>query len=75
MAKKKNGSEPDDLITLTEAAELRGYAGVSAISRLIERNRLRVFERYGKRLVSRAEVEAFEPAKGGRPSSKKGTKP
>lgn len=75
MVKKKNEGEPDDLITLTEAAELRGYAGVSAISRLIERSRLQVYEKYGRRLVSRAEVEAFEPAKGGRPSSKKGGKP
>jgi hypothetical protein len=72
MAKKKTGGEPDDLITLTEAAELRGYAGVSAVSRLIERGRLRVFEKYGKRLVSRSEVEAFEPSKGGRPAAKKG---
>jgi len=63
---------PDDLITLQEAASLRGYSDVSAVSRLIQRGRLRVFEKYGRKLVSRAEVKAYRPAKGGRPSTKKG---
>jgi len=73
MAKKKaDNEEPDDLITLQDAAGLRGYADVSAVSRLIERGRLRVFEKYGRKLVSRAEVEAYEPSKGGRPPEKKG---
>jgi hypothetical protein len=74
MVKKKVEAEPDDLITLQEAAELRGYADVSAVTRLIQRAPLRVFEKYGRKLVSRAEVEAYQPAKGGRPSSKKGGK-
>lgn len=74
MVKKKSADEPDDLITLQEAAEVRGYADVSAVSRLIERAGLRVFEKYGRKLLSRAEVEAYQPAKGGRPSSKKGGK-
>lgn len=74
MAKKKGVGEPDDLVTLQQAAELRGYADVSAVSRLIERGHLSVFEKYGRKLVSRAEVEAYEPSKGGRPSSKKGGK-
>jgi hypothetical protein len=70
MAKKRAEEEPDDLITLQEAAELRGYAGVSAVSRLISRERLRVFEKYGRKLVSRAEVKAYAPSQGGRPSEK-----
>jgi hypothetical protein len=65
---------PDDLITLQEAAELRGYADVSAVSRLIERGHLHVFEKYRRKLVSRAEVKAYKPSKGGRPSPTKGGK-
>jgi hypothetical protein len=72
MATKKSAGEPGDLITLQEAAELRGYADVSAVSRLIERGHLSVFEKYGRKLVSRAEVAAYQPSKGGRPPEKKG---
>jgi hypothetical protein len=64
---KKKTSEPDDLITLQEAATLRGYSGVSSVSRLISRGHVEVDERYGRKLVSRAEVKAYKPAKGGRP--------
>jgi hypothetical protein len=66
----------EDLITLTEAAELRGYKDVSAISQLVRRKRLRSVERFGKTLVYRSEVLAFEPSKGGRPkaSGKKSSK-
>jgi hypothetical protein len=66
MAKKKG--EPDDLITLQEAAALRGYKDVSGVSRLISRGRVASYERYGRKLVSRAEVRAYRPAKGGRPA-------
>jgi hypothetical protein len=71
MAKKKTGATPDDLITLEEARELRGYADVSAVSRLIQRGHVRVFEKYGRVLVSRAEVAAYTPSKGGRKPTKK----
>jgi hypothetical protein len=74
MVNKKKAAEPDDLLTLQEAADLRGYADVSAVSRLIERGHLTVFEKYGRKLVSRAAVEAYEPSKGGRPAAKKGGK-
>ena len=65
--KKRDAPMPDDLITLNEAAELRSYADVSAVSRLIKRGHLRVYERYGRKLVSRSEVKAYKPSKGGRP--------
>jgi hypothetical protein len=74
MANKKSEAVPDDLITLTEAAELRGYADVSAVLRLIERGHLQVFEKYRRKLVSKAEVKAYKPSKGGRPpASRKGS--
>jgi hypothetical protein len=71
MKKKKAEAMPDDLVTLNEAADLRGYADSSAVSRLIERGHLRVFEKYGRKLVSAAEVKAYKPSKGGRRSTKK----
>ena len=55
-----------DLITQAEAAQLTGRS-VPAVNELVRRGRLRSFEMYGKRLVSRTEVLAFEPNKGGRP--------
>ena len=66
---KKKGSEKagNELITLSEAAALRGYKHVSAVSQLVRRGRLRSVERYGKTLVYKSEVLAFEPEKGGRP--------
>lgn len=67
MATKK--AEPDDLITFKEAAKLRGYSeasGVSAVSRLVTRGRLAVYEKFGRKLVSRAEVRAFKPQTAGR---------
>ena len=69
MSKKKSGGMPTDLITYTEAAGLLGYNGVSGVSRLVERGRLTRYEQFGKPLVSRAEVKAYRPSKGGRPSN------
>lgn len=68
MAKK---NQDEDLITMTEAAELRGYKGVSAISQLIARGRISSVERFGKTLVYRSEVLTYEPDKGGRPPKPK----
>lgn len=68
MSKKKSEKElPSDLITQSEAAELRGLS-VSAIGQWVRRGRVRSFELYGRRLVSRAEVMAYDPEanKGGR---------
>jgi hypothetical protein len=72
--KKKTG-EPDDLITLQEAVVLRGYSGVSSVSRLIGRGHVGVYERYGRKLVSRAEVKAYKPSKGGRKAGGVGKTP
>ena len=60
-----------DLITLSEAAELKGYKDVSAISHLVKRGRLRSEVRFGKTLVYRSDVLAFVPDKGGRPPKPK----
>jgi excisionase family DNA binding protein len=65
-AKVREGM-PEDLITYTEAAALLNYNGVSGVNRLVERGRLRRYEMFGKPLVSRAEVKAYKPSKGGRP--------
>jgi excisionase family DNA binding protein len=63
----------DDLISIADAARLRGVTH-GAIRDLIDRGRLNSVEVGGRRFVSRSEVETFEPEKGGRPSSKKGSK-
>ncbi len=55
-----------DLITQTEAAELRGVS-LRSINNLVQRGRLKSFEQFGRTLVYRSEVLAFEPLKGGRP--------
>lgn len=68
MAKK---GSTDDLISIADAARLRGVTH-GAIRDLIDRGRLSAIEIAGRRLVSRAEVETFEPSKGGRPPEKKG---
>ena len=53
----------DDLITLQEAAEIRGRT-TAALSELVRRGRLRSFEKFGRKLVSRREVEGFEDSRG-----------
>ncbi len=67
MAKQESSGAPnsDDLITQTEAAQLRDVS-VAAISALVQRGRLRCVERFGKMLVYRSEVLAFEREKPGR---------
>lgn len=60
-------SESEEWITQTEAAKIRGVA-LPSITELINRGRLRSKTLYGKRLVSRMDVENFERAK---PSGKK----
>ncbi|HEX3560326.1 MAG TPA: hypothetical protein VHU19_14055 [Pyrinomonadaceae bacterium] len=70
MAKKNE--MPDDLITFQEAADLRGYSDVSAVTRMVARTGMRVYEKYGRKLLSRSEVKSYRPAKGGRPATKKG---
>lgn len=75
--KKKRGSEVKevtDWVTQAEAAERRGV-GVNVIGNWLARGRLRHTKTmFGKRLVSLSEVMGYEPLKGGRPSTKKGSK-
>ena len=68
---------PNDLITLGDAAKLKGYADSSAINQLIRRGRIQRYEFYGKPLVSRSEVLAYNPEenKGGRPPKVKAKVP
>lgn len=66
MKKKGNDSETSigDLITLTEAAQLRGVSR-AAIHELVQRGRLRSEKMFGRVLLYRSEVEAFERDKPG----------
>jgi hypothetical protein len=73
----KKKEAPADLITLAEAAELRGYSDSSAINQLIRRGHINRYEMYGKPLVSRSEVLAYQQGKPGpvpESSKKKGGK-
>lgn len=58
----------DDWITQSEAANLRELS-VQVVNNWVRRGRVRTTERYGKVLVSRADVLAYNPDenKGGRP--------
>jgi hypothetical protein len=62
----------DDWITQLEAAELRGVA-VQVVNNWVRRGRIRAKERYGKVLVSRSGVLAYEPQKPGPKPKNKGT--
>jgi len=67
MAKRKSqrtGEDVGDLITIAEAARLRGVSR-SAISELVRRGRLRSIEMFGRVLVYRSEVEGFQKQKPG----------
>jgi excisionase family DNA binding protein len=72
MAKKSenNQGELSDLITVSEAAEIRNVSR-QAIHALIERGRLRSVNMFGRVLLYRSEVEAFEKET---PGPKKGEK-
>lgn len=67
----KGVTKLDDLITQTEAAKLRGVTR-AAIRALILRGRLQAVEMFGRNLVYRSEVLAFEKEKTG--PKKKATK-
>ncbi len=55
----------DDLISIAEAARLRGVTH-GAIRNLIDRGRLASQEVAGRRVVRRGDVLAFKPESGGR---------
>jgi excisionase family DNA binding protein len=78
MAKNISGNkeaprnaEMSDLISQTQAAEVRGVSR-EAIHRLIKRGKLRTVEVGGRPLLYRNDVENFEPEKAGRPPKTKG---
>lgn len=63
---KDGAVDMSDLISLTEAARLRGVS-VQAIQDLISRGRLEAVEVAGRRLLRRSDVVSFRRAhKGGR---------
>jgi hypothetical protein len=62
--KKVEAEDMGDLITQTEAARLRGVS-LASINELMRRGRLRSKEVFGKKLVYRSEVLAFEKEKPG----------
>lgn len=67
MSKRKSqraGENVSDLITIAEAARLRGVSR-SAISELVRRGRLRSVEMFGRVLIYRSEVEGFQKQKPG----------
>jgi len=60
---------PEDLVSQTTAAKLRGVAKQSILS-LIQRGRLRTVVIDRHTFLIRSEVERFRPEKGGRPKPK-----
>jgi hypothetical protein len=64
---------PDDLITQTTAAKMRGVS-LQAIMNLVKRGSLKSITIDGHTFVLRAEVEKFKPSVGGRPKKKGGRK-
>lgn len=68
-AERKEEINMADLITQAEAARIRGVS-LASIAELVTRGRLRHVEMFGKRLVFRSEVEAFERERKGWPKGK-----
>lgn len=62
--------DPEDLLTVAQAAESRGVTR-QAINHLIREGKLPVVEIAGRRFVKRSDLDAFTPDKGGRPPSTK----
>jgi excisionase family DNA binding protein len=73
MAKKSENNQDElrELITVSEAAEIRNVSR-QAIHALIERGRLRSVNMFGRVLLYRSEVEAFEKEPPGPKSNSKG---
>jgi excisionase family DNA binding protein len=62
--------DPEDLLTVTQAAENRGVTR-QAINHLIREGKLSVVEIAGRRFVKRSDLDTFTPDKGGRPPKQK----
>ena len=56
----------EDLVSQTEAAEMRGVS-VQAISHLIKAGRFQTVQVSGKTFLLREEVATYKPGRGGRP--------
>lgn len=65
---------PEDLVTQTTAARMRGVT-VQAIIRLVQRGKLTVVIIDGHKFVLRSEVEKFKRGLAGRPKRGRGAKP
>ena len=63
---KKNEESFNDLISISEAARLRGVSH-AAIQNLIRRGKLSSVEIGGRRFLRRTEVDAYKPEPIGRP--------
>lgn len=61
-----DGFNPDDWISQSEAADLRGVTR-QAIHQLVQKGRFRTYDVAGRTLVLREDVVQYEPDKGGRP--------
>lgn len=59
----------DDLITQTEAAEIRGVS-VQSISYLVSRGKLKTVTIGKRKFLLRSEVKKFKPGPAGRPKGK-----
>ena len=70
MVKKKDIAQTDDMVTVTDAAKHRGVSR-TRIHQWIGEGRLKKEERYGRTVVSLAEVMALEELKRGPKASKK----
>jgi hypothetical protein len=66
--------DPDELLTVTQAAAERGKTRQS-INYLIRQGKLEVVEIAGKRFISRRTLAAFAPGTGGRPRKGRKGKP
>jgi hypothetical protein len=67
---------PDDLVTQTTAAKMRGVS-LQAIEGLVRRGKFKLIIIDGHKFVFRSEVEKYQPSAGGRPKqqgTKKGTR-
>jgi excisionase family DNA binding protein len=71
MSRFLDMANQSDLITIPEAAELRGVSRAS-ILHLINRGRLTAHEVFGRQMVLRREVESFERMKSGPKPAEKG---
>ncbi len=69
MLKKKVSDDSEKLLTVQAAAEARGVSR-ARIYQWINEGRLTKYEKYGRTLVNREELDTIEPLQGGWPKGK-----